>query len=378
MNRALITLLACILYCSATQASDLHKEVKVASGKTLQVDLNTGGDITIAGWDKEAVSVDVYFRGHDDEKCKVDVDETSSGVSVSSRYTGRGRNHSTSLRFEISVPKKFNLDLDSKGGDFNISGVEGELEGITMGGAMEFTALKGKINFHTMGGKITLTKSEVDGEVKTNGGKVFLEDVVGNVNGHSMGGAVTYRNVTDRSGSSSGEVERISSMGGAINVSDAPHGAEVSTMGGDIDVHSAAQFVKAKTMGGDINIDNIDGWVRAETMGGDVHVTMVGNPSEGKRDVTISSKGGDITLTVPPGLSMDVDITLAYTDQHWFGRDNNAIHSDFDIKEERTSDWDYSEGSRRKYIYGTGTINGGKHKIRIETINGNVYLKKGK
>ena len=247
-----------------------------------------------------------------------------------------------------------------------------------MGGNMEFTGLKGKINFHTMGGKITLTKSEVDGEVKTNGGKVFLEDVVGNVNGHSMGGAVTYRNVTDRSGSGSGEVEKISSMGGAISVSDAPHGAEVSTMGGDIDVRSAAQFVKAKTMGGDINIDKVDGWVHAETMGGDVNVTMVGNPSEGKRDVTISSKGGDITLTVPPGLSMDVDITLAYTDQHWFGPKDNAIRSDFDIKQDRTNDWDYSEGSRRKYIYGTGSINGGKNKIRIETINGSVYLKKGK
>ena len=378
MKRGMITLIACMLWMTGVQASDLHKEINVAPGKSLQMDLNTGGDITIAGWDKESVSVDVWYRGRDDERCKVDIDETSSGVSISSRYTGWGRNHSTSLRFEISVPKKFNLDLDSRGGAFSISGVEGELEGTTMGGNMEFTGLKGKINFHTMGGKITLTKSEVDGEVKTNGGKVFLEDVVGNVNGHSMGGAVTYRNVTDRSGSGSGEVEKISSMGGAISVSDAPHGAEVSTMGGDIDVRSAAQFVKAKTMGGDINIDKVDGWVHAETMGGDVNVTMVGNPSEGKRDVTISSKGGDITLTVPPGLSMDVDITLAYTDQHWFGPKDNTIRSDFDIKQDRTNDWDYSEGSRRKYIYGTGSINGGKNKIRIETINGSVYLKKGK
>ncbi len=374
-----IRILLSIVFCiGGVFAADLHKEIKVASGKTLQVNLNTGGDITIAGWDKDVVSVDVYFKGRDDEKCKVDIDETTSGVSISSRYEGRRRNHSTSLRFEVSVPKKFNLELDSKGGDFVISNVEGDLAGTTMGGALELTQLKGKVNFHTMGGKVTLTKSDVDGEVKTNGGKVLLEDVTGNVNGHSMGGAIIYRNVTDRSGSSTGSVVKISTMGGEINVSDAPHGADVSTMGGDVRIHSATNFAKAKTMGGDITIDKVDGWVRAETMGGDVDVTMIGNPSEGKRDVTISSKGGDITLTVPAGLSMDVDITLAYTKNSWYDSKANTIESDFDLKQERTKEWDYSAGTPRKYIYGTGAINGGKHKIRIETINGSVYLKKGK
>ena len=359
-------------------AADIHKEFQVSSGKKLEMHLEAGGDITVTGWEKESVAVDVRLRGHDDEDCKVTFDQTAEGVVISSHHRGRNRNYSTSLHFDVKVPRKFDLDLDSKGGKFTIEGVEGNLEGTTMGGALELTELKGKINFHTMGGRITLTKSEVDGEVKTNGGKVLLENVVGNVNGHSMGGAVTYRNVTDRTGSSTGEVERISSMGGAINVSDAPHGADLSTMGGDIDVHSASQFVKAKTMGGDITIDKVDGWVHAETMGGDVNVTMVGNPSEGKRHVTISSKGGDIILTVPAGLSMDVDITVAYTDRSWSGSKAYTIESDFDLKEEHTQEWDHSDGTPRKYIYGTGTINGGKNKIRIETINGNVYLKKGK
>ena len=51
---------------------------------------------------------------------------------------------------------------------------------------------------------------------------------------------------------------------------------------------------------------------------------------------------------------------------------------DFDLKEERTKDWDDEDGTPRKYIYGKGQIGGGKNRIRIETINGNVYLKKGK
>ena len=147
---------------------------------------------------------------------------------------------------------------------------------------------------------------------------------------------------------------------------------------GDVEIHSAAEFVRAKTMGGDIRIDEVDGAVSAETMGGDVNVTMIGNPSEKKRDVTISSKGGDITLTVPAGLSMDVDIRIAYTKESWFDRKGYRIESDFDLKEERTKDWDDDYGTPRKFIYGKGEIAGGKNKVRIETINGNVYLKKGK
>jgi hypothetical protein len=32
-------------------------------------------------------------------------------------------------------------------------------------------------------------------------------------------------------------------------------------------------------------------------------------------------------------------------------------------------------GSPRKYIYGKAQIKGGKHKIKIKTINGNITLK---
>jgi hypothetical protein len=102
---------------------------------------------------------------------------------------------------------------------------------------------------------------------------------------------------------------------------------------------------------------------------------MVGNPAQGRRDVDISSKGGDITLTVPEGLSMEVDITLAYTRN---ARKTYRIISDFDLHEEESRDWDYDQGTPRRYLFATGSIAGGKNRIRIETINGDVYLKKGR
>src|SRR5689334_25178631 len=99
---ALLTLLTIGLFSTAALCSDFHKEVKVSPGKLLQMDLASGGDITIQGWDKDLVSVDVYYHGGDDNRCKIDVDEKSGGVEISSRYDGRNRNYNTSLRFEVN------------------------------------------------------------------------------------------------------------------------------------------------------------------------------------------------------------------------------------------------------------------------------------
>jgi len=158
-------------------------------------------------------------------------------------------------------------------------------------------------------------------------------------------------------------------------VDSAPAGANVSTMGGDIRIRSAAVAVKAKTMGGDINLDAVDGGVRASTMGGDIVVKMIGDPTRGNRDVDLSSMGGDIELTVPANLSMDFDIKLTYTKN---SSRSYKIDSEFPIKTEQSNDWDYSEGTPRKYIFGTGKTGSGKYRIKLETTNGDIRILKGK
>lgn len=349
------------------------KQMDVKSGEKLDINLKAGGNLTIKGWDKNKVSVEAVFKNGNGRDWEFTVTKKSFGVAVVSRYTGsRHKNHNGG-NYVVKVPYKFDLKLRSMGGWFAIEQVEGEITGKTMGGNLKLTQLKGFINLKTMGGEITLTDSDIDGKVKTMGGRVLLENVKGDVSGSSMGGNVIYKNVKSRSGKSSGKVVNISTMGGDINVSEATHGAKVHTMGGEIHIKSAKQFIKAKTMGGNIEVDSIDGYITAKTMGGEVTVTMTGDPAKGKRDVHLTSLGGDITLTVPAGLSMNIDFELAYTKK---SKKNYKIVSDFNIKQDRTTQWDDKHGSPRKYIYGKGDVQGGKHKIVIKTINGNIYLKK--
>jgi DUF4097 and DUF4098 domain-containing protein YvlB len=132
-------------------------------------------------------------------------------------------------------------------------------------------------------------------------------------------------------------------------------------------------------MGGNIEIGSVDGGLHLVTMGGNVSATMTGDPANGDRDVYISSMGGDITLVVPDKLSMDIDLTIAYTkdlESHGHYGGKPQIISDFNLSQNESTDWEHEHGTPRKYIYGKASVAGGKNKIHIETINGDVSIKK--
>lgn len=367
----IVSLMLCVCYLTlVAEARQEQRSFRVSSGKKLIIDLKTGGSVAIKGWDQEEVSVQADRNGDGPQNYEVEISEVSEGVRIHSHHVGPKRNtYSSNLALEIKVPRRFDVSIDTMGGGVTIEGVEGEFTGKTMGGALDLSNVKGSAHLMTMGGNITLKSSDLDGSLKTMGGRVLFEDVTGDVKGSSMGGNVVYKNVTNRSGKGTGDEVHITTMGGAINVESAPAGASVKTMGGKIHIGSASRFVKATTMGGDITIDSVDGSVDATSMAGDINVTSVG---EG--NVTLVSMKGDITLVVPAGLSMEVDIQLAYTKN---SPQNYKIISDFGIRQEETEQWEYDQGSPRRYIYGRGSIGGGRNKIRIETVNGNVYLKRG-
>lgn len=353
-----------------------EQKFEVSAGQTLEIDLETGGSIRITGADGNTLTVKSTTRGSDAREVDFRVEKTARGVSIDSEYEGSRRHWSGGVDLEITVPRRFDIEFETTGGGVTIHGVEGELEGSTMGGALDLKNLKGGVKMSTMGGNITLADSDVDGSLSTMGGRVVFRNVKGDVKGSSMGGDVVYDNVTRADGSSTGKAVEISTMGGDITVESAPAGANVSTMGGDIAIASAAGRVKAKTMGGDIEIASLDGGGVATTMGGDIEVRMVGDPASGDRSVELESMGGDITLVVPDGLSMSVEIEIAYTKN---SSRNYKIVSDFPVTVSETPEWDYkSKGGGRKTITGVGSIAGGKNKIRISTVNGDVTLKKGK
>jgi DUF4097 and DUF4098 domain-containing protein YvlB len=139
-------------------------------------------------------------------------------------------------------------------------------------------------------------------------------------------------------------------------------------------IGNAQRYVRAATGGGDITVDLVAGSVEAATGAGDIDVTVVRGTDPQDYDVSLRTGTGDVVLTLPPDLSIDVDVELAFTRNR---RGKYGIQSDFEIDQDTSATWDYDNGSPRKYIYGTGRLNGGKHRIEIRTVNGDVILRRG-
>ena len=414
MRRSAISLAAVFLVVFASSLvvfageadKTIEKQFEIEAGKRLVLDIETGGEIVVTGWDKDLVKVVIGLDGKDCKYLEIDFDESSKGLEIETEYSKNKIRH-CDVDIQVMVPLVFDIKIESMGGTLKIEKVEGEFKGRTMGGDIELLELEGRVSLTTYGGDIDVRKSKLDGKVKTMGGDILISEVIGDIKGSSMGGKVTYSKVT---GSTDDEEVSVTTMGGDINldyagkhvkaktfggdidvvhgkevnvmtfggdidVAEAPLGAKVKTFGGDVHIIEVGIYAKASTMGGDITIDAVDGCAEASTMGGDVTVTMVGDPGKGERHVELKSKGGNLELTVPEGLSMDFDIELAYT------KDANRkykIVSDFDIEIKETDKWKRKWGSKRKYIYGTGTVGGGEHKITLKTVNGDIIIRKGK
>lgn len=342
----------------------IQKQFNISPGKLLDIDLKTGGSINVKGWDKNVVDVKISRRGRDAKYVQIDFENNDDEVRIHSYYTGKKKNRNSDIDFEIFVPKKFNLEFETMGGKVTLNNIEGTLNGQTMGGGLNLSSLKGDINLKTMGGSIELKDSEVDGKVETMGGRVLIEDVTGDIKGSSMGGNVEYRNVKRRGEASANKAVKISTMGGAINVDDAPSGADVHTMGGDITINSAGKFVKAKTMGGDIEVKEVNGDIEATTMGGEIHVKMLGDSKTTGREIHLTSMSGDIVLLVPKNFSMSIDAEVEAEDDDEF-----KIISDFDIKKRKLKRDDDEE-----YIHGTAKINGGNNRVVLEARHGDIRI----
>lgn len=367
------------------------KEIPVTPGSRVAFDLESGGGIEILGADVTTAKVEYSVRADEADDLDIVVKAAGGGLEIRTDVKRRNAGHH-GVDFRVTLPRKFDLELDSMGGGLTIENLDGTFSGKTMGGELVLRGVRGRARLTTMGGEIRLTDAELDGYLRTMGGEVLFRNVTGDVDGTSMGGLVRYENVKGRDGryraperiSDSGLTAKtvvLSTMGGGIDVDAAPEGAKVHTMGGPIRIVNAEKFVQATTMGGDMRIEVKGGWIDATTMAGDIDAVVESGFGDGDRGVSLESMHGDIVLTVPPGLALSFDLTIAYTKK---SRQDFKIVSDFPLQEERTQEWEYpkrggrGDGNARKYVYGTGTTGAGAVDVTIKTVNGDITIRKAR
>jgi DUF4097 and DUF4098 domain-containing protein YvlB len=391
MKRALLAVITALILATPSAAETVEKSFPVGGGGKLVIDLETGGSVTVTGSGRSEVHVVASLRDYDPGVVDFAMSSSGSTVNITTKLRRRSHRESFSYEFEIQVPDRFDVSIDSMGGSLTIQEVEGRFTGETMGGDLRLHSVRGQVNLTTMGGTVEVQDAFIDGSISTMGGSLSLVEVEGDLTAKTMGGNIRLDAVSGevhaetmggnveqtRSGrgrDSDGPV-RLKTMGGQIKVDFAPEGADVETMGGDIQLGTVAGFARATTKGGNIIIREIDGRVDATTMGGAINVTVANGGGAANRDIDLESKSGAITLHVPEDLSMNLDVEIVWTRRH---KAQPRIISDFPLRIEESTEFEYDrqghDGDRSKLITGAGSHLGGRNNVRIRTVNGDVRI----
>src|SRR3990172_2701818 len=247
------------------------KSFPISPGNDFKLDASSG-DVLISSWNKNEVHVKILGKDKGKEKVEFNFSDSENMIEVEAKYDWslfmlvKG----VELRFEVQVPKEFNIEAYTSGGDIKLQNVKGKVALKTSGGDINVADLNGngEVNFSTSGGDIKGNKFSGKLEVSTSGGDITLLGSDAVINGSTSGGDISL----DYSGQNQG-IE-LSTSGGDIAVKlpkNVGASANLSTLGGDIksdfkgnnavnisstkfeaDINNGGNPLVLKTTGGDI------------------------------------------------------------------------------------------------------------------------------
>jgi hypothetical protein len=146
-----------------------------------------------------------------------------------------------------------------------------------------------------------------------------------------------------------------------------------SMSSGDITVSNISGEIEVNTREGDISLNNISGEVVAHSIDGELSIIFKEVPKE--EPMAFSTIDGDIDVTFPA----DTKATISAKNV------DGDIYTDFDmdIIHVKEIDADGNRGWKNGLagMFGntiTGKINGGGANFLISTVDGNIYIRKGK
>ncbi len=225
---------------AAEESADrvIRKAFRVESGGTLTIRADRGSiDVVTGAGDKVEIEVtrEPGPRASKDilEKHTVTFSQEGNAVLVKAEMPRELRNqgwfsggNNMKVHYAVTVPRKFNVALNSAGGSISVQDLEGEARAATSGGALKFGKINGLVNGRSSGGSITVSGATQDVDIHTSGGGIRVGDVGGKVVARTSGGSI-----------------RIGKVLGSV---------VAETSGGSIEVDGAAGQVTAQSSGGPI------------------------------------------------------------------------------------------------------------------------------
>ena len=296
----------------------ISRSFDVSPGGKLTIE-SDNGDILVQTGGSNRVEIEIHRQARGNasvEDFTVSSQKNGNEVEIvgeSRRFSG---NNGVAVRYLVTVPRRFNLELETGGGSIEVESLDGVIAAETSGGNLKFGRITGPIQAETSGGNITLIETEGNVNVETSGGEIRIGRVKGTVHAETSGGSIS-----------------VEDSGGDINV---------ATSGGNIRLGRIGGTISAETSGGNIEVEEVSGSIQAETSGGNIVARISRQPAA---ESVLATSGGGITVYLAEGLKLDVVASTS----------GGTIDTEFPITTRRMDD-DFLDG----------TLNGGGPRLVLE------------
>jgi hypothetical protein len=278
------------------------------------------------------------------------------------------------VTIRVLIPKNYNVDVSTGGGNIETSDIGGRAILFTSGGNITAGNIAGPARVESAsGGHIWLHNVEGDLTAITGGGHITTGSIAGNATLRTTGGHIHVGSVEG--------IARLDTGGGNITLQQSGSDLFADTAGGQIEVGEASGLVRAKTGGGGIRVVRLSGPTNLQTAGGSIYLTQVDSsvrasalaggitawfvaPPKGPSPCELESNDGDIVVYLPREIPVTIDARIQMGDEH-----HVIVDPAFRLKES------YDDSVRgERMVRVAGALNGGGQVIRLRSVAGNIRL----
>jgi TonB family protein len=299
--------------------------------------------------------------------------QTPWGVALDGKVPGQSLHGRFSATIEIHIPRHYNLEVSTGGGNIEVQDIDGRIR---------LTSAGGNINVGRVGGgddsglDAARSKSDrlkpvllVAARIETQGGHITVGDVAGTLRATTSGGHITAGNI--------GGDAVLRTGGGQIYARNIAGAAALDSGGGHIHIEGPGSSVTADTAGGGIVLRQADAPLRVSANHGGITAWL--NDAAGSKTAgdaaaqkprpasQLSSTGGDIVLYIPRNLAATIDAIVEQAGGHRIATDPSLPF--------KINCHDSADSART--IHCSGLLNGGGALFHLKTVSGNIVLRLG-
>lgn len=309
MKTLLCLFTACVLTAApvalhAKITRKVEKTFAVQPGGTFRA-WTQGGDVKVNTGDVSEVHVIAHqtIRTKDQEKAdeiledlELTLERRGNDVVAEARYAKRGPNWfgnwpPVSVSFTVTVPRDFNLEIKTSGGDIVVGDLRGTILARTSGGDLKFARIEGDIEGHTSGGDIHLREGTASAKLHTSGGNVRVERAGGRTQVSTSGGNIRLDEVKELISATTSGGNVYASITGPIT-----EDTVLSSSGGDVIVRMKRGLgfrLDASTSGGEVEAEGLTITI---DRGGVGKRRLIGSVNGGGPNLKLRTSGGSIDI----------------------------------------------------------------------------------